>query len=452
MVRHPPAPAGLPGLGHLLAMRKDPLGLCVAMMHRHGGLVRLDLGRRPVYLVTHPDLVQEVLQQQHRSVTKQTFGMAQLALVVGNGLLTSDGEFWRRQRRIAQPAFHGQRLAGFAATMVQVAEDTAQRWAGTAAAGAELDVSREMMAATLSIVSTTLLGTDLRTSATEVVDALDFLLLEVRRRMISPWLPPLAVPTPANRRFRRARATLDALLGELIAARRAGAARGQDLLQMLVDAVDDQTGEPMTAAQLRDEVVTIFIAGHETTASALAWTCYLLALHPAARDRVWAELDAVLGGRSPTLGDLPALPFLGQVLDESMRLFPPAWLIARQTAAPMVVGGFDLPADHTILLSPYAVHRAPAFWPNPLAFDPDRFAPARVAHHHRFQYIPFGAATRMCIGKGFALAESKLILATILQRYRLDLVCDRPVVPQPAVTLRPRDGIFMTVHARAAAG
>ena len=432
-------------------MRRDALGLIVSMMHRHGGLVRLDLGPRPVYLVTHPDLVQEVLQQKHRSVSKKTFGMAQLSLVVGSGLLTSDGELWRRQRRIAQPAFHSQRLAGFAATMVKVAEETADRWAGPAASGGEIDVSREMMTATLQVVSTTLLGSDLSRAASEVADAIDFLLVEIRRRINSPWLPPLAVPTPANRRFQKMRATLDRLLGATIAARRRGEERGQDLLQMLVDAVDDETGERMNDEQLRDEVVTMFIAGHETTASALAWTFYLLSLHPGARERLWAELDRVLDGRRPALADLNALPFLGQVLDESMRLYPPAWIIARQTAEPMQVGSFDLPEDRTILLAPFAIHRSPEFWPNPLAFDPDRFAPDRVSAHHRFQYLPFGAATRMCIGKGFALIEAKLMLATILSRYRLDLVPDRAVALEAAVTLRPRDGIHMRVVRRGAA-
>jgi cytochrome P450 len=429
-------------------MRRDAPGLIVRMMRRHGGLVRVDVAGRPLYLVTHPDLVQEVLQQKHRSVTKRTMGMAQLSLLVGDGLLTSDGDLWRRQRRIAQPAFHTQSVAGFATTMAQVARDTAARWAPIADARGELDVAREMMASTLRIVSLTLLGTDLSESSTEVVDALDFLLVEIRRRMVSPWAPPLAVPTPANRRFQKARAAIDRLLGELIEARRRGDARNPDLLQMLVDAVDDETGERMTATQLRDEVVTMFIAGHETTASALAWTFYLLSLHPAIRERLWEELDRVLPDRDPTLEDLRLLPFLGQVLDESLRLYPPAWIVARQTAEPMQVGGYDVPADRTMLISPFAIHRSEELWPNPLAFDPDRFAPERVAAHHRYQFIPFGAATRMCIGKGFALVEARLVLATLLRRYRLDLVPDRPVVAQPAVTLRPRDGVHMRIQRR----
>lgn len=429
-------------------MRRDALGLVVRMSQRHGGLVRLHVAGRPLYLVTDPELAQEVLQQP-RSLTKQTAGMAALSLLVGNGLLTSDGELWRRQRRIAQPAFHQQSLARLAATMIRVADDTAARWAGLAAAGEPLELSHEMMAATLRIVSLTLLGTDLSEDARDVAAALDYLLVDIRRRMVTPWTLPLAVPTPANLRFRRARATIDRLLGELIDARRRGATRGDDLLQMFVDAVDEDTGERMTAAQLRDEVVTMFIAGHETTASALAWTMYALALHPEARARLHAELDRVLAGRAPTLEDLRALPFLGQVLDESLRLYPPAWIIARQTAAPVAAGGWEIPAERTILISPFAIHRSPALWPDPLAFDPDRFAPARVEAHHKFQFIPFGAATRMCIGKGFALMEAKLMLATLVPRFHLELVPDRPVVLQPAVTLRPRDGIHVRVRPRA---
>ncbi|MCA9520139.1 MAG: cytochrome P450, partial [Myxococcales bacterium] len=446
--RTAPQPAGLPVLGQFFEMRANPLQLLVKTMCEQGGVARLVLGPRTLHLVTHPDYVQEVLQHKHRAFTKQTPGFAQLRLVVGYGLVTSDGDFWRRQRRITQPAFHKQRLAGFGEKMIAIAHETGNEWAPIAADSGVLDVDREMMRATLRIVSETMLSADLSKDAAEVAEALDLLLADVRARTTQPLQLPLAVPTPGNIKFRRALATLDRLIHEVIETRRAGRERRDDLLQMFLDAVDDETGERMTNEQLRDEVVTVFIAGHETTANALAWCWYLLSKHPLVRERVWDELDRVLDGRSPTLDDLPKLTYLGQVFDETLRLYPPAWLFARQTCEAVEVGGYTIPDDSTVLISPYAIHRSPEFWDNPLGFDPDRFAPERVAEHHRYQFIPFGAGNRMCIGKGFAVMEAKLILAELCRRFCLDLLPDHPVRAQPAVTLRPADGIWMRVRER----
>lgn len=443
-----PEVKGIPLLGQLLTMRENPLRFMVEVMCRHGGLVRVNVGPRVLHLVTHPDHVQEILQQKHRSFTKKTAGMAQLSLLVGNGLLTSDGEFWRRQRRIAQPAFHKDHLRSFADRMVQVAQETGERWHQTAASGDTLDVDDEMMRATLAVVSRTLISADVSREAAAVDAALDYLLLEIRKRLFDPFHLPLAIPTPGNVKFKRAVETIDTLVVRVIAERRSGQVTCDDLLQMLIEAVDEETGESMTDLQLRDEVVTMFIAGHETTASALAWTWFCLSTHPAVRERLWQELDGVLAGRAPTIDDLPRLPYLGQVLNESLRLFPPAWVIARQTAEPVEIGGYHIPEDHTVLIVPYAIHRSAEFWENPLGFDPDRFAGERTASHHRYQFFPFGAGTRMCIGKGFALIEAKLILAHLAQTFRLDLAPDHTVEPQATVTLRPRDGIQMHVHER----
>ncbi|MCC6625081.1 MAG: cytochrome P450 [Deltaproteobacteria bacterium] len=445
-----PRPPGLPLVAHALSMRFDPLGFFERCMRRHGGLVRFEVGRRPLYLVSDPELARELLFERHRALSKDTQGMRLLGRIVGRGLLTSDGDLWRRQRRIAQPAFHKQRLAGFAQTMTAVADEVAARWESLAARGEPVDLYHEMMVATLSIVSRTLLGTDLGRDAGEVARALEFLLLDTRHRMSRPWSLPMRVPTPANRRFAREVAVIDGLLARVIDERVSGRARGDDLLQMLVDAVDEETGERMDARQLRDEVVTMFIAGHETTAGALTWTFEALARHPAARQRLDAELDATLGDRAPTLEDLPRLPWLSQVLDESLRLRPPAWVFARWTAEPVALGGHAVPAGVTILTSPWTIHRNPRYWSDPEAFDPERFAPERAATHHALQLVPFGAATRLCIGRGFALMEARLVLATLARRFRWEMVSERPLTPLPAITLRPREAALARLTLRAA--
>lgn len=448
MTRAIPESRGSPVLGHLLQMRRDPLGLLSALTPQYDGLVLLHVGPRKLYLVSDPELAHELLHKNQQALTKNTIGMRQIALIVGQGLLTSDGDFWKRQRRIAQPAFHRQRLAGFASTMVEVGEGVRHALTESLRASQPIDINRQMMACTLSIVSRTLLGADLSRDASAVADALDCLLHEARRRTVSPWRPPLFIPTPGNIRFNRALRRIDSMLERLIAERVDGRARGDDLLQMLVDAVDEETGERMNASQLRDEVVTMFIAGHETTASALAWTFFLLANHQPALARLHEELDAVLGGRAPTLEDLPRLPWLSQVLDESMRLYPPAWVFARQTSAPVEIGGYAIDADRTVLVSPWAIHRNPRYWPEPLAFEPERFAPERVATHHKLQYLPFGSASRMCIGRGFALMEAKLVLATLAQAFAFELAPGHTVVAQPSVTLRPKSGVYLNLRAR----
>jgi cytochrome P450 len=442
-----PTPQGVPLLGHLVAMQRDPLSLVVRMMCDHGPLVRLRFGPRVVHLATHPDVVREVLQTKQQSFNKQTDGFKQVQLIVGQGLLTSDGAFWRRQRRIAQPAFHKTRLAGFGDTMVRAATGLAERWDRAADRREPVDVDRDLMALTLEIVADTLLSA--RTDGLDMQalgNAIDFLLVDVRRRMSAPFHIPLSVPLPSNVEFRRSLGVLDRVIGDIIARRRSGSEKRDDLLQMLLDAEDAETGERMTDSQLRDEAMTMFLAGHETTASALSWTLMLLSRHPEARRRLAEELDDVLGGGPPSLDDLPRLAYTGQVLDEAMRLYPPAWLFARQTSEPVQIGGCAIEDDSAVLIAPYAVHRHPDYWSNPLAFDPDRFSPDRAKEHHKFQHLPFGAGSRKCIGAGFAVMEAKIILATLAQRFTFELLPARPPVPEPALTLRPRDLRMRIAH------
>lgn len=304
-----------------------------------------------------------------------------------------------------------------------------------------MDVAQEMMHLTLQIVAEALFSTDISASVGDVEQVLPTLLEYVTYRSLHPLALPERYPTPRNRRFLRARNKLDRLVYRLIEERRTSDDHPSDLLSMLLDAQDEETGERMTDEQLRDEVMTILLAGHETTAVALAWTWYLLAQHPQVEQKLHAELDAVLAGRTPTLEDLPRLSYTRMVIEEVMRLYPPAWAIVRQAAVDDDLHGFRIPAKSPVIVMPYVTHRHPDFWERPNAFEPERFAPGRDVEHHKFAYFPFGGGPRQCIGNNFALMEAQLILATLAQHYTLDLVPDHPVEPEPTVTLRPRYGI-----------
>jgi cytochrome P450 len=366
---------------------------------------------------------------------------------LGDGLLTSEGAFWLRQRRIAQPAFHRQRIAALAATMAGAVQETATEWDAVAAAGQPVDIGDEMMRLTRTVVLRTLLGADLGPFTAQIDDA-----WKVMNEHIGDSFWSLGItdgwPTPRNRRFQAARAVLRGAVEYAIRQRREQAAGGHDLLSMLMEARDEDTGESMTDEQLRVEVTTFLLAGQETTSLALTWTFYLLSQHPAVRERLEAELDAVLGGRPPVYEDLPNLPFTRQVIDESMRIYPPAWGFSRQALADDELGGYRLPRGWLAFLMPYVLHRVPAYWPDPDRFDPDRFTPARIAERPKFAYLPFGAGPRQCIGNQFALLESHLSVATLTQHYRLRLVPGHPVEPWPLITLRPRFGMPMTIERR----
>lgn len=438
---HAPLVPGVPLLGSLPALRRDPLGLFVRAMQAYGDVVRLQMGHQTIHLVTHPDGVRHVLQDQNKHYNKDTRGYAIMRTALGQGLLTSDGGFWLRQRRIAQPAFHKRRLQSFAAQMVQAADAMLDRWR----LGQPLDVASELMGLTLRVVVQTLFGADETPPVAQVAHALEVTLRTLNARTMGLWVPD-RWPTPQNLRLRAALQTLDAVVMGYIQARRADPALSEraDLLSMLVQARDEDTGEQMDDTQLRDEALTLFLAGHETTASALSWTLALLSQHPAVARRLRAEVVDALGDAPPTFEDLARLPYTGQVLDEAMRLYPPAWTLARRAQRPDTIGGFHIPDQAYVIICPYATHRHPAIWDNPEGFDPDRFAPDAAAARPRFAYFPFGGGPRLCIGQSFALMEAKLILARVTQRVALSLVPGYLPTPEPLITLRVRDGLWMT--------
>lgn len=449
-----PGPAGNLMFGNLYGIQDDRLHAFMRLREVYGDVVRLNIGPRIIHLVSHPDLIEYILKDNNRNYTKGR-GLEKAKPLLGEGLLTSEGEFWRRQRRLAQPAFHRKKIAGFVSIMKQATGQLLTRWDERPDKTEPVNVAGEMMRLTLDVVSRTLFSTGLQPAETEsVADALPFILRETTRRLSSPFSLRERLPIQANRKFEEELSALNKIVFRIIDERRRIVETGgqddlpQDLLGMLMFAQDEETGEVMDDRQLRDEVMTIFLAGHETTANNLAWTFYLLSKNPDARLRLQEEVDQVLGGRSPELDDIQNLVYTRQILDESLRLFPPAWAIGRQAIKEDQVGGYRIPPGSGIVISSYIVHRHPEFWGNPEGFDPSRFEGQKVHERPHYAYIPFGGGPRLCIGNNFALQEGTLVLAMIAQRYELNLVPGHPVIPETAITLRPRYGIQMTLQPR----
>lgn len=439
----PPGPPGHWLLGHLRELGRDRLGFLRRCADVYGDVVFLRYGRRPVYLLSHPDHLEYVLVANPRRFVK-SYVVRLLRPVVGDGLLTSEGDFWLRQRRLAQPAFHKARLATYGDVMVGCAQRVTSRWRD----GESRDIHAEMMRLTLDIVARTLFGAEVEREATEVAGAMHVLMAAFARRRSSLLPLPLALPTPGTLRLRRAVAQLDAVIYRIIARRRATGEDREDLLSLLLRARDEGDGTRMTDRQLRDEVMTLFLAGHETTATALSWTWYLLAQHPAVAERLEAELDEVLAGRAPTVAELPRLRYAELVLLESMRLYPPAHSISREALQDCEIGGYPTPRGTTLLMSQWVLHRDPRHFPEADRFQPERWAGGLAERLPRFAYFPFGGGPRVCIGSGFAMMEATLLLATIAQRFRLGLVPGVRVRPDPSVTLRPVPGMPMIVRER----
>lgn len=442
-------PTGPPGgalLGHLRILERDPVGTLLHFWQEYGDVVPLRFGPLRAFLLVHPDAVRHVLQTGSRNFDKDLVSYRRLKLVLGEGLVTSDGEVWRRSRRLAQPAFTTQRLRSFATLMTDAAEQTAERWRRHAGGEQALDVHREMMALALRIVGEAMLGFDPTAETAAVGNALDVVLQGVNRRIYSPFPLPLWVPTPGNRRLRAAIATLDEVVTEIVEERRRGtrsAAHGDDLLARLMAARDEE-GEGLDDRQLRDEIMTIFLAGHETTANALTFTWFLLSRHPRVAADLRSELAAVLGGRTPTVDDLERLPLTSLVVEESMRLYPPVWIVERHALAADEIAGVPIPRGAIAMVSPFLTHRHPEFWDNPEGFDPQRFAAG--ARLHPFAFYPFGGGPRVCLGAAFARLEARLVLATLAQRVRLDLLPGHRLELVPTITLRPRGGLPMRVR------
>jgi len=442
--RKPPGPqTRLPG-GSLIPMRRDTLGFLRRMAQRYGDLVHFRVGAQDYYLVNDPEWIRAILVTDYRNFAKGR-GLELSKRLLGEGLLTSEGEFHRRQRQLVQPAFHRQRIAAYGAVMVEKAAAQREQWRE----GVPYDISEEMMGLTLGIVGKTLFDTDVASETREIGEAISES-MRMMNWMMLPFarkLEPLMVPM--TRRFQRARQRLDATVYRMIREHREDGRDRGDLLSMLLMAQDELgDGEGMTDAQVRDEAMTIFLAGHETTANALTWTWYLLSQNPEAEAKLHAELDRVLAGRLPTDEDVPQLPYTRMVLAESMRRYPPAWVVGRRVRNDYRIGEYLLPAGSICMLSQYVTHHDPRWFPDPFRFDPERWTPEAQEARPRFAYYPFGSGPRICIGEGFAWMEGILLLATLAQQWRMRLVPGHRVAMQPVVTLRPRYGMRMTLLRR----
>jgi cytochrome P450 len=445
--RSVPGVTGLALFRMLPEFRRDPLNTFSDLARRHGHFIRFK-GLLTAYQLTRPEDIEHVLQTNQQNYRKGRM-YAEARASIGNGLLVSEGDFWRRQRRLAQPAFHRYRIAALAAVMTDSTEAMLGRWDKDKRGGRPFDVVPEMKRLALRIVGLAVFSTDLGADMDIIANSLEVARAHFMHRMWQPVRLPVGIPTRRNRALRRAIREAESVIYRIIREHRERPeSDAGDLLSMLMSARDEETGEGMNDRQLRDESATIITAGHETTAIALSWTWYLLSRHEEVERKLHEELSAVLGGRTPTFEDLPKLRYTLMVVEESMRLYPPAWVVGRTAVAADEVGGRRIEAGAEVILSPYITHRHPDFWDEPGSFIPERFAPEKSAGRHRFAYFPFGGGSRVCIGNNFALAEAQLILATVAQRYRLRLAPGQAVEPEASFTLQPRGGIMMGLEER----
>jgi len=443
----PPGPRPRPLVGNLAEFGRDPLGFLTSCARDYGDVVAFRLGGWPAWLLNHPDLAEQVFITHNRSFVKHRFFWRHVGALFGDGLLTAEGDFWLRERRLVQPAFHRERIGAYARVMVELAEDTAGAWRP----GDTRDMHAEMMELTLRIVVRTLFGVDAPGDIAALGRAFDLVVREIALRFRRPFKIPDAVPTLGNLRYRRGLRTIDRFIERVITDRRANRSDRGDLLSMLLTA-QDVDGTSMTDRQVRDEVVTLFLAGHETTAIALSWAWMLLSHHPAADAKLAEELRVTLDGRSPTPADLPRLPYAQAIVQESLRLYPPAWVIGREAVGPCKIGDRQVPIGTTVFVSPWVMHRDPRFYNRPDEFDPERWLDDRRAQLPRFAYLPFGAGPRVCVGNGFAMTEATLILATLARHFRPTLLNGRSVAAFPTITLRPAAPLWMTLAARSRPG
>lgn len=441
----PPGPPRSYPFANWIALRRDPLGFLTGVARNYGDVARFRLGPVFLHVVNDPELIRTVLVTRAEAFHKGR-GLERAKRLLGEGLLTSEDAFHLRQRRLMQPAFRHQRISGYATVMADYAERATGRWEP----GETRDVHREMMRLTLAIVGKTLFDADVEEEAAEIGAALTESLELFNRLFTLPFGELLEkLPIPANRRFARARNRLDTTIARLIAERRRDPGERADLLTLLLLAQDTEgDGGGMNDAQLRDEAMTIFLAGHETTANALTWTWYLLSQNPDVEKRFHEEVDSVLGARLPGASDVPRLPYTRMVLAESMRLYPPAWIIGRRAIVDQELGGWRIPSGSIVTASQWITHRDPRFFPDPERFDPSRFTPEAEAARPKFAYFPFGGGPRVCIGEGFAWMEGILLLATIGRRWRMLLAPGYSVALSPSITLRPRHGMAMELRPR----
>ena len=439
----PPGPKSLIPGGHLFAFRRDPLAFLMNVARDFGDVAQFRIGSQHYYVINHPDAIKDILVTHHVHFKKGR-GLERAKRMLGNGLLTSEGEYHHRQRRMAQPAFHRDRIARYGSMMVDYADRLQRdRWRD----GQTLDIAKEMMHLTLAIVGKTLFDTETEAEAEHIRQAVSDVIQPFGRFMM-PFADFIdRLPLPANRQYARARNHLDSIIYRMIDDRRRSGSDKGDLLSMLLAAQDEEgDGGQMTDGQLRDEALTIFLAGHETTSNALTWTWFLLSEHPGVERKLHEELNTVLAGRLPTVDDFPRLRYTEMVITEAMRLYPPAWIVGRRALDDYQLGPYTIPAGAILIISQYVMHHDARYFPDPFRFDPERWTPEARASRPQFSYFPFGGGPRRCIGDGFAMMEATMVLATLAQTWSLHLAPGHQVALQPLITLRPKHGMMMQLQ------
>jgi cytochrome P450 len=428
--------------GHLLSLRRDALGFMMANLP-YGDLVGLKFLKYDAYQVNQPELVGQVLTKDNAIWEKSIVYKSSLKDYIGEGLLNSDGDFWRRQRKLMQPSFHVKRIEAYAETMVDFVARMLSDWRD----GEQRDIADDMMQVTLNIVGKTLFDADLSDKSSTVAHALEFMLEDIIASSQQIIRLPEWMPTPARMKRRDAIAQLDSVILPMIEARRKSQEDRGDLLSMLLLA-QDEDGNGMSDKQLRNEVLTLILAGHETTANTLTWAFYLLSQNPAVAQKLEAEVDSVLGKRRPHLADLKNLPYSEQVIKEAMRVYPPVWSVGRQNNVATTLGGYPVRRGSTAIIPIWALHHDERYFPQAECFSPERWTEAMESALPRYAYLPFGGGPRICIGNAFAMMEARLLLVGIVQEYRLAHVEGHKVEPEPLVTLRPRYGMQMMLEKR----
>lgn len=436
-------------VGNTLEFAKDPLGFLLSLQRYYDRIVKFAMPFGDIYTIFEPEDIKHVLQENNRNYRKSK-AYKVLEIFLGQGLLTSEGDFWRRQRRLAQPAFHRQRLATMVDAMNHEAVEMLERWERHKPSK-PIDISEEMMQITLLIVTKALFGTNVKHLIGNISDELTNLNEFANHRISTVFQFPLSWPMPSHLKFKKSVTKIEAIIYEIIDSRRQALAQNpdaqfDDLMQMLMDAEDEETGERMNNKQLRDEITTIFMAGHETTANAMSWACYLMAQHPDVAEKVRREAMTVLGENGlPTIENLRALRYTLQVVQETLRLYPPAYVFSRMALEEDHFGEYSVPAQATVLMSPYLLHRNTKYWERPNEFNPDNFLPEKVKERNSYAYLPFGGGPRLCIGNNFALMEMQIMLALLVRQFDFKLTARGTIEPEPLITLRPKGGLKMRI-------
>lgn len=440
----PPGPPRTAALRMLAVMTRDRLGMMTSAAQRYGDASRLPVGHKTLYFFNHPDHAKHVLADNAANYHKG-IGLVHARRALGDGLLTSEGELWRKQRRVIQPAFQSKRIAAQAGSIAEEAAALVARLRAYEGAG-PVDVVTEMTGLTLGVLGRSLLDADLGEFA-DIGSMFGVVQDQAMFELETLSAVPTWVPTPRQLRFRRARNRLESIVDELVARRRSRDGERDDVLTRLIASTDQEADARTGRIRLRDELVTLLLAGHETTASTLSWTLYLIDEHPQVWQRLHEEAVSVLGDRPPRFEDLHALRYTAMVVEEVMRLYPPVWLLPRKALADDEVGGFHVPAGADVLVSPFTLHRHPRFWDEPARFDPERFDPGRSADRPRYAFIPFGAGPRFCVGNHLGMMEATFVIAMLARELRLRRAPGYRVVPEPMLSLRIRGGLPMTVEA-----